>query len=641
MRKLRVVMSSMLALAVVSVLWLGVYNVTAQEQETAGTVVVDGLNGPQGVLVPGDGSIWVIDVGLGGDEEVEALDPNTNEVITATYGNTARVIRVSPQGQSQLVATLPSIFLGSDIVGGARLALLNQEMYATAGLWQGFAGQEALPHTASVLRVLSGEVQEIVPLWEIEKAENPDGFVLESHPYGLTPGPDGFLYVADAGANMLVRVDVTEGTAEVITVFDGVPGPLPNPNRGGALQSDSVPTGVTFGTDDRIYVSFLPGFPFLPGTAKVVVVDLDSGAVEDFATDLTMLTDLRTGPDGELYAVQFGVFTEEGPTPNSGAVVRVGEGNTSQPVITGLPFPTSVDFDEDGNAFVVINGVSVGEPSSGAVIRFDGVAVEDTPLIRYIASETDSEPVAEEATPTVTPEFVVSCDNLPAHEVVTQSLTTIVDAGNSAGLGNHMWATIVNRDGEVCAVTYSGANRGDQWPGGRVLSIQKANTANAFSLPGMALSTANLHAAVQPGGRLYGLQHSNPIHPLVVYAGPTTAYGQPDDPIVGQRPGGVHVFGGGLPLYDANGSLLGALGISGDTACTDHIIAWKLRDALDLDYVPAGMSSSDDDNIIFDIQEDGSSLSGFGHPLCGFDEETLTEELPTDFPIGADKGTLE
>ncbi len=639
MKHIGIILHRILVLVVVSVLGMAadssMAQEMAQEEERAGTVIVDGLNGPQGVLVIEDGSIWVIDVGLGGDEEVEveALDPNTNELIKATFGNTARVIRVTPGGQSQLVATLPSIFLGSDIVGGARLALLNSEMYATAGVWQGVASEEALPDTAAVLRVLQGSVREIVPLWKLEKEENPDGFVLESHPYGLTTGPDGFLYVADAGANTLLRVDVAAQTAEVITVFDGVPGPLPNPHRGGALQSDPVPTGVTFGADGRIYVSFLPGFPFLPGAAKVVVVDLDSGSVTDFATNLTMLTDLRTGTDGRLYAVRFGIFTDEGPIPNSGAVIRVGEGETSQEVITGLPFPTSVDFDENGNAFVVINGASIGVPGSGAVLRFDGVAVAGASTIRYVASQTASQTEEEEEEP----EFIANCDSLPDHGAVTNALATIVATGDSGGLGNHMWATIVDRDGVVCSVTHSGANRGSQWPGGRILAAQKANTANAFSLPRLALSTGNLYASTQPGGSLYGLDSSNPLDPSVAYAGPTIAYGQAGDPMVGRRPNGVHRSGGGLPLYNANGSLLGGLGVSGDTPCADHIIAWKLRDALELDYIPAGVSASADDNIIFDLRADGSSLSGFGHPLCGFDEVGVAERLPAEFPIGSDE----
>ena len=114
-----------------------------------------------------------------------------------------------------------------------------------------------------------------------------------------------------------------------------------------------------------------------------------------------------------------------------------------------------------------------------------------------------------------------------------------------------MWATIVNRDGVVCAVAFTGDNRGDQWPGSRVISAQKANTANAFSLPGLALSTANLYSAVQPGGSLFGLQESNPVNTDVAYGG-NPAQLRPGQRSDGRRRiGGVNVFGGGLALYNA------------------------------------------------------------------------------------------
>ena len=94
-----------------------------------------------------------------------------------------------------------------------------------------------------------------------------------------------------------------------------------------------------------------------------------------------------------------------------------------------------------------------------------------------------------------------------------------------------MWATVVNRDGVVCAVAFSGGDRGAQWPGSRVISAQKANTANAFSLDGLALSTANLFSAVQPGGSLFGLQHSNPVDTKVAYRGPSLMHAKGRDPI--------------------------------------------------------------------------------------------------------------
>src|SRR5882762_8750256 len=110
------------------------------------------------------------------------------------------------------------------------------------------------------------------------------------------------------------------------------------------------------------------------------------------------------------------------------------------------------------------------------------------------------------------------CSEVPTNAELKKALTTI-QAQKNAGLGFHMWATVVNRDGFVCAVAFSGNSRGDQWPGSRVISAQKANTANAFSIPGFALSTANLYAATQNGGSLFGLQFSNPVETTVAYAG--------------------------------------------------------------------------------------------------------------------------
>ena len=95
--------------------------------------------------------------------------------------------------------------------------------------------------------------------------------------------------------------------------------------------------------------------------------------------------------------------------------------------------------------------------------------------------------------------------SLPTHAKLRAALKKVV-AEKNGGFGLHMWATIVDRDGVVRAVVFFGKARGDQWPGSRVISAQKANTANAFSLLGLALSTANLFSAVQPGGSLFGLQ---------------------------------------------------------------------------------------------------------------------------------------
>ena len=145
-----------------------------------------------------------------------------------------------------------------------------------------------------------------------------------------------------------------------------------------------------------------------------------------------------------------------------------------------------------------------------------------------------------------------SAVGIPTHAALTTALQNVV-SGSNGGFGFPMWATIVNRKGEVCMVTRSAGN-GEEWPGSRVISAQKANTANAFSLPVFALSTANLYTAVQPGGSLFGLQESNPVNPAVAYAGDANNYGTTTDALVGQKIGGINVFGGGLALYNAERS---------------------------------------------------------------------------------------
>src|SRR5881275_1245502 len=218
------------------------------------------------------------------------------------------------------------------------------------------------------------------------------------------------------------------------------------------------------------------------------------------------------------------------------------------------------------------------------------------------------------------------CAGLPSQGALKNALTLARNQANG-GFNLDMWATVVNRDGIVCAVAFTGAERGDQWPGSRVISAQKANTANAFSLPGLALSTANLYTAVQPGGTLFGLQHSNPVDTDTAYRGPSQNYGQANDPMSGRKIGGVNVFGGGLALYTKEGKLVGALGVSGDTSCTDHIVAWKLRKALGLNYVPAGVSPTGDDNMVHDPS------SPWFHPVCSATESNIVINLPVNFPI--------
>ena len=195
-----------------------------------------------------------------------------------------------------------------------------------------------------------------------------------------------------------------------------------------------------------------------------------------------------------------------------------------------------------------------------------------------------------------------SCGSLPNNGALKAALKGQVritaSMGANGGLGNNMWGVIVDNSGIVCAVAFSGANFTSQWLGSRAIAAQKANTGNSFSVgtnsspngsafpQGLALSSANLFSAVQPGGSLYGLQHSNPVETEVAYGnqpgvGPidpppvnANTFGTAQDPMVGQRIGGINVFGGGLALYKGGVRKLGQ--VSGSAATPHAPITWSL-----------------------------------------------------------------
>ena len=190
---------------------------------------------------------------------------------------------------------------------------------------------------------------------------------------------------------------------------------------------------------------------------------------------------------------------------------------------------------------------------------------------------------------------------------VQAKLATVVNSSDGNGglfSPNRMWSAIVDRQGVLCSVVRSDP---DAWPGSRQIAIAKASTANDFSNNKTALSTANLYSFTQPAntqeattfpaGSLYGLNNSNPFNPAFQAQGTG----------VGQVPGGIITFGGGVALY-MNGQVIGGLGVSGDTACADHAIAFRMRHAASLDGTPSP------DNIVY--LNAGELPHDVGHPHC-------------------------
>src|SRR5271163_3710744 len=170
--------------------------------------------------------------------------------------------------------------------------------------------------------------------------------------------------------------------------------------------------------------------------------------------------------------------------------------------------------------------------------------------------------------------------------LVQSKLATVINIPDHNGglfAPNRMWSAIVDRKGVLCSVINS---NNDPWPGSRDIAIAKATTANGFSNDQLALSTANLYGPTQPGGSLYGLNNSNPFNAFFNRQGTGNGF----------TLGGIITFGGGVALYQG-GQVIGGLGVSGDTSCADHAIAYRMRAKADYGTVPAGVGPNNTDNI--------------------------------------------
>lgn len=86
------------------------------------------------------------------------------------------------------------------------------------------------------------------------------------------------------------------------------------------------------------------------------------------------------------------------------------------------------------------------------------------------------------------------------------------------------------------------------WLGSLDISIKKAKTARFFDM-----NSGEIGKLSQPGGSLYNIEHSN---------------------------GGLITFPGGIPLKDASGEIIGAIGVSGSTVENDHAVAQAGADSL-------------------------------------------------------------
>ncbi len=343
MKKLFVV-----GLLVVLVLGVG----SAAQAQSAPRVVLSGFDTPRGLCIADDGTLYVADAGRGGDVTVNGVFG------AAQAGGTAAVYAVAPDGtRSTVVYGLPSINANGEVLG-------VHDVYAADGALWLLTGQNALPGPGTANNPFSYALVEVdavtlrvktfVDLYSFEVENNPDGEAIDSNPVKMAASDDGTIYIADAGANAVLKWVRGEGLSVFATWSD-------NP----------VPTSVDVAADGSVFIGFLTGFPFPTEGARIEQYAPD-GTLQATFTGLTTVVDVLVAADGTLYATQLAVFDPNaGWVPNSGSVVAVAADGLT-PIASELNFPYALGETLDGALLVTVNSV-YAEPGTGgiAIVRGD------------------------------------------------------------------------------------------------------------------------------------------------------------------------------------------------------------------------------------------------------------------------------
>lgn len=169
-------------------------------------------------------------------------------------------------------------------------------------------------------------------------------------PYGMALDPAReFLYVADAGQNRLIKVDVASGRWQTLVRFPRLPRVPP---AGTVTETDSVPSSARF-RGDEVLVSFLTGAPFADGQATISTVNPQTRQIGPFITGLRTVTDFlyRDTPAGPQFFVCEFRSTLVG-APGSGRVIFYNSPQ-GRVVAEGLQGPTGLAQDPaTGDVFV-------------------------------------------------------------------------------------------------------------------------------------------------------------------------------------------------------------------------------------------------------------------------------------------------
>ncbi|MCE7040102.1 ScyD/ScyE family protein [Dyadobacter sp. CY312] len=250
---------------------------------------VTGLKSPLGLADDTKGNIWVTEAGSGegNDGQVTLITPDGKKYPVITGFLSKMSPENSPEGLNHLLYHDGSLYILHGV----------DDMLYIADV------SKFVPGVTEPMKASSLTGEDIGKFVRDEHPNAPDD--KDSNPYNMTFGPDGDLFIVDAGGNAVVRRNKNSRELSIYAVLPDVP----NPTKplAGPPTIDAVPTGIVFdGTN--LFVTTLVGFPFPAGLSNIYKIDTKKTPVkpEVYKSGFSEITDIIFSPNGKLIVTEFG-----------------------------------------------------------------------------------------------------------------------------------------------------------------------------------------------------------------------------------------------------------------------------------------------------------------------------------------------
>jgi hypothetical protein len=331
------------------------------------SVFASGFNNPRGLKFGPDGDLYVAEGGLGGTHSsADDNCPQAHGAAAPYLGSEndpvlgGRISKISPAGDvSTVVDALPSSqtspALGSLVSGVSSVAFIGNQLY---GLLAGAGCSHGVPDIPNgVFRVDAGGtwtlIADLSAFIQANPVANPDDADFE---------PDGTWYSMAAYKHNLYPMESNHGELDKVTPA----GAISRVVDISAHLGHVVPTAIA--RHGVWYIANLGLF----GAADGAMPDehvwklTPSNHFKVRGSGIEQVLGLAFR-GGKMYALEMST-TPGGPTPGTGAIVRVRAGHPAETIVSGLVFPTGMTIGRDGSFYVSEQGFGFGA-GEGRIVK--------------------------------------------------------------------------------------------------------------------------------------------------------------------------------------------------------------------------------------------------------------------------------